>query len=142
MKIFKRKLNIIIEFSIVLIFRNKWQVILLIGHAYRYIKAIENRKLVCEREALINQARAIAESSVETILKEFLEDISNHLCQTLCEQLNNISDDIRKRKGKMSEQNETDEARKVAEFLKQKILHPSFDFISNILGAKLILQTY
>jgi hypothetical protein len=102
---------------------------LIIGYgAYQYFKARKNRKLLSEREALINEVRAIADSSVETILKELLKDISNHLCQTLCEQLNNISDDIRKRKAKLSEQNETDEARKIAEFLK-KTLHTSFDFI-------------
>jgi predicted GTPase len=79
----------------------------------------KNRRLLGERKELVNQARANAASSVETILKELLKDISDHLCQTLCEQLNNISEDVRKRKTKLSEQKETGEAQKIAEFLKK-----------------------
>lgn len=67
---------------------------------------------------LTNMARKSAQSSTETILNGLLQDILNHIYQMLCEQLNSISDDIRRRREELCGQQNTAEVETIAEFLK------------------------
>ncbi|CAF3140215.1 unnamed protein product [Rotaria sp. Silwood2] len=75
-----------------------------------------------ERQRLTNQAETYAESNAETILKGLGEDICNHIRQTLCEQLNNINEDIRRIKARLIQQKDSSQVQHIAQFLKDNTL--------------------
>jgi len=75
--------------------------------------------LMRERKKAKGEAEATIESSVKSISDGLRKDIFDHIHQMLCEVLNIMSAEIKRKTEKMNEQKNTDAVRHIARFLKE-----------------------